>query len=183
VRTARNPGGAVAEESASPAVEPPTERSPAPARVRLSKELLAGLILVAIAAFALFASRDLELGTLRAVGPGALPRALALLVLAGGVGFTIAALIRGGESLGRWPLRGAIFITLALVAFALTIRTVGLSVAGPAVVMVSGAASSETRPLELLVFALVLTAACIGLFRFALGLPIPVLVIPGLVTI
>jgi hypothetical protein len=29
----------------------------------------------------------------------------------------------------------------------------------------------------------VLTAACVGLFRFALGLPIPVLVIPGLVTI
>jgi putative tricarboxylic transport membrane protein len=99
------------------------------------------------------------------------------------VSFTVAALIRGGEPLGRWPLRGGIFITLALVAFALTIRTVGLSVAGPAVVLVSGAASSETRPVELLIFAAILTAACIGLFRFALGLPIPVLIIPGLVTI
>jgi putative tricarboxylic transport membrane protein len=151
--------------------------------VRISKELLAGLTLVAIAVFALLASRDLEAGTLRSVGPGALPRALAIMVLVGGVGFTVAALIRGGEPLGRWPLRGGIFITLALVAFALTIRTVGLSVAGPAVVLVSGAASSETRPVELVIFALVLTAACIGLFRFALGLPIPVLIIPGLVTI
>jgi putative tricarboxylic transport membrane protein len=136
-----------------------------------------------VAALALFASRDLEVGTLRSVGPGALPRALALLILAAGAGFTVVALIRGGEPLGRWPLRGAVFITLALVAFALTIRSLGLAVAGPAIVIVSGAATSETRPVELVVFALVLTAACIGLFRFALGLPLPVLVIPGLVTI
>jgi putative tricarboxylic transport membrane protein len=173
----------VAHESASPAVAPPSDPTPAPAPVRFSKELLAGLTLVLIAAVALLAGRDLETGTLRSVGPGALPRALALMVLAGGIGFTAAALIRGGEPLGRWPLRGAAFITLALVAFALTIRTLGLAVAGPAIVLVSGAATSETRPLELLVFALVLTAVCIGLFRFALGLPLPVLVIPGLVTI
>jgi putative tricarboxylic transport membrane protein len=173
----------VAEETASPVVTPPAAPAPAPARVRLSKDLLAGLTLVAVALFALFAGRDLEMGTLRAVGPGALPRGLALIVLAGGLGFTVAALIRGGEPLGRWPLRGAIFITLALVAFAVTIRSVGLAVAGPAVVLVSGAATPETRPMELTIFALVLTAACIGLFRFALGLPIPVLTIPGLVTI
>ncbi len=173
----------MADPSASPAVSPPSEPGPAPGRVRFSKDLLAGLTLVLIAALALFAGRDLDPGTLRAVGPGALPRALALMVLAGGVGFTALALIRGGEPLGRWPLRGAAFVSQALVAFALTIRTLGLAVAGPAIVLVSGAATSETRPLELLVFALVLTAVCIGLFRFALGLPLPVLVIPGVVTI
>jgi putative tricarboxylic transport membrane protein len=168
---------------AAPAVTPPGAPAPARRPVRFSKELLAGVTLVAIAAIALYAGRDLEAGTLRAVGPGALPRALAVLVLAGGLGFSAAALVRGGEPLGRWPLRGAAFVTLALVAFALTIRTLGLAVAGPAIVLVSGAATSETRPLELLVFALVLTALCIGLFRFALGLPLPVLIIPGLVTI
>lgn len=168
-------------DTASPAVRPPS--APEPARVRLSKDLLAGLTLVVVAAIALYASSDLDAGTLRAVGPGALPRALGVLVLLGGAGFTVAALIRGGEPLGRWPLRGALFITLALVTFALTIRTLGLAVAGPAIVLVSGAATSETRPLELVIFAAVLTAACIGLFRFALGLPLPVLIIPGVVTI
>ena len=47
----------------------------------------------------------------------------------------------------------------------------------------SGAASPETRPVELVVFAVVMTAFCIGLFRYALGLPIPVLILPGVVTI
>jgi putative tricarboxylic transport membrane protein len=167
----------VAEESAPPAV--PSK----PARVRLSKELLAGLTLVGVAAVAIWASAPLPVGTLRAVGPGALPRGLAILVLAGGLVFVVVALARGGEPLGRWPLRGAVFIALALVAFALTIRSVGLAVAGPAVMLVSGAASAETRPVELVIFAVVLTAACIGLFRFALGLPIPVLIVPGVVTI
>jgi len=159
---------------------PPAPSSP-PARVRISKNLLAGAILVAVAAVALWASADLPVGRLRAVGSGALPRAVALLVLAGGAVLTIAALVRGGEPLGRWPLRGTFFVSLAILAFALTIRSVGLALAGPVVVIVSGAASPETRPVELVVFALVMTAFCIGLFKFALGLPIPVLIIPGVV--
>lgn len=152
-------------------------------RVKLSKDLLAGLTLVFLGLFATWASADLELGRLRAVGPGALPRSLSLLVLALGVVFVVAALVRGGEPLGRWPLRGPVFVTLALVVFALTIRSVGLVLAGPAVVIVSGAASAETRPVELVVFAIVMTVACVALFRFALGLPIPVLIVPGLVVI
>jgi putative tricarboxylic transport membrane protein len=174
----------VAEESAPPAVTaPPPAPAPAPRRTWLTKDLLAGTVLVVIAASALFASAGLPSGTLRSVGPGALPRGLAIIVLLAGLAFVAAALARGGEPVGRWPLRGAVFIVLSLVAFALTIRSVGLAVAGPAIVIVSGAASSDTRPVELLVFALVLTAACIGLFRFALQLPIPVLHVPGLVTI
>jgi hypothetical protein len=48
---------------------------------------------------------------------------------------------------------------------------------------VSGFASPESRPRELVVFALAMTALCVGLFRYALSLPIPVLVLPGIVTL
>ena len=106
-----------------------------------------------------------------------------MLVLLAGIVFTVAAFVRRGEALSRWPLRGAVFITLGILAFALTIRSIGLVVAGPVVVLVSGAASAETRPRELVVFAVVMTVACVALFRYALGLPIPVLIIPGVVTI
>jgi putative tricarboxylic transport membrane protein len=151
--------------------------------VRVSKDLLAGVSLVALALLALWAGAELEMGTRRAVGPGALPRAVALLILGGGVVMTVAALVKRGESLGRWPLRGPVFVSLAIAAFALTIRSLGLAIAGPVVVLVSGAASPETRPMELVILAVVMTAFCIGLFRYALGLPIPVLVIPGVVYI
>jgi hypothetical protein len=162
---------------------PPSPTAPTSARVLVSKDLLAGLSLVALALLALWAGADLEMGSRRAVGPGALPRAVALLILGGGVVMSVAALVKRGEPLGRWPLRGPLFVSLAIAAFALTIRSLGLAVAGPVVVLVSGAASPETRPMELVVLAVVMTAFCIGLFRYALGLPIPVLVIPGVLYI
>jgi putative tricarboxylic transport membrane protein len=99
------------------------------------------------------------------------------------VGLVAAALLRPGPPLGRWPLRGPVFVSLAIVAFAITIRTAGLAVAGPLVVVVSGAASPESRPRELVLFAVLITAFCVGLFRYVLGLAIPVLVIPGVVTL
>jgi putative tricarboxylic transport membrane protein len=162
-----------------PTPTPPSERAPA----RVSKNLLAGVSLAALGGFSLWAGADLDTGSLRSMGPAALPRAVSLLILAGGLAMSVAALVKKGEPLGRWPLRGPLFVSLAIAAFALTIRSVGLAVAGPVVVLVSGAASEETRPLELVIFAIVMTAFCIGLFKFALGLPIPVLVIPDVIYI
>jgi putative tricarboxylic transport membrane protein len=148
--------------------------------VRSPRDFVAGASLLALAAFALWASAPLDPGTLRAVGPGLLPRAVAVGVGAAGLVVVALSLWKDGEGLGRWPLRGPLFVFLALVGFAVTIRTVGLAIAGPVVVIVSGAASAESRPRELLVFGLVMTAFCIGLFKYALGLPIPVLLLPGI---
>jgi putative tricarboxylic transport membrane protein len=159
----------------------PTARSRA--TIRSPSDLLAGASLVAVAAFSLWAGRGLDSGTLRMMGPGMVPRAVAVAV--GGVGLLLVlmSLLKDGPSLGRWPLRGPIVITLSVVAFALTIRTVGLAVAGPLVVIVGGAASPESRPRELVIFGLVMTALCIGLFRYLLSLPIPVLILPGVITL
>lgn len=152
-------------------------------RIRSTSDLLAGGCLLALSSFALWSSRHLDAGTLRAMGPGMVPRAVAAAVGIAGLLLVASSFVRAGPGIGRWPLRGPIVITLAIVAFALTIRTVGLAVAGPLVMIVGGAASPESRPRELVIYALVMTALCIGLFRFLLSLPIPVLIVPGVVTI
>jgi putative tricarboxylic transport membrane protein len=149
--------------------------------VRSPRDLLAGASLAALALFALWAGAPLDSGTRRAMGPGMLPRVVALAVLAAGVLLCVLSFLKRGEGLGRWPLRGPLFVSLAILGFSLTIRGVGLAVAGPVVVIVSGAASAETRPRELVIFAVVITLFCIGLFKYALGLPIPVLDIPDVV--
>ncbi len=151
--------------------------------VRAPQDLLGGSSLVALALFALWASKDLGVGRLRAVGPGMLPRVIAMLVGLAGVALVAASLVKEGDPLGRWSVRAPLFVCLGAVGFALTIRSPGLVVAGPLVALVSGAASRETRFKELVVFAIAITAFCIALFRYALHLPIPILVIPGLVTI
>jgi putative tricarboxylic transport membrane protein len=169
----------------APATPPAPAPSPAPrqaaarGRVRSPRDLVAGASLVALAILALLGSARLEGGTLRAMGPGMLPRAMAAAIGVGGLLLVLLSLLRRGPPLGRWPIRGPILITLSVVAFALTIRTVGLALAGPLVVLVSGAAAQDVRPRELVVFAVVMTALCVGLFRYVLGLPIPILSIFG----
>ncbi|HZJ53311.1 MAG TPA: tripartite tricarboxylate transporter TctB family protein [Myxococcaceae bacterium] len=152
-------------------------------RVQAPQDLVAGASLLAVAAFALWASADVPVGHLRSLGPGMLPRVLNTLIALGGAILVVVSFLRPGESLGRWPWRGPTFIVLATVTFALTIRSVGLAVAGPLVVLISGAASPETRWRELVVFAAAITLFCVGLFRLLLHLPIPILKIPGVLTV
>ena len=58
-------------------------------------------------------------------------------------------------------------------AFGLTVRPLGLVVAGPLAIVIGAFASNEVRWERTLVFGALMTAFCIGLFKFALGLPIP----------
>jgi hypothetical protein len=163
-----------------PVPEGPAERRRV---IRAPQNLVAGLALLAIALIAFVGAGELGSGRFYAVGPALLPRAVATLIAILGVGLLVGSLLKDGEPLGRWPLRGPLFIFLAVAAFALTIRTVGLAVAGPLVAMISGAASPETRPRELILFALLVTALSIGLFRYVLNLPIPILIIPGILVL
>jgi hypothetical protein len=152
-------------------------------RVRNPQDLLAGLVLVAVALFALWASGNLSQGRLGALGPGMMPRATAVLVGVVGVLVALTALVTPGPRLSRWSLRGPFFVCLALVAFAVTIRWMGLLAAGPLVAVISSAASPETRIKEILIFGVAVTIFSIALFKYVLNLPIPVLVIPGVIVL
>lgn len=152
-------------------------------RIRAPQDFLAGVSLLALSASALFATRALSMGRLGSVGPGMLPRALAVLLGLAGAVLVASSFVRKGEAHVRWSVRAPFFICLGVIGFALTIRMPGLAVAGPLVTIVGGAAMPETRVKELLVFAVAITAFCIVLFRFILHLPIPVLRIPGVVVI
>jgi putative tricarboxylic transport membrane protein len=107
------------------------------------------------------------------MGPGTLPKGLAVLLGALGALLVANSIFEKGTSLDRWSIRGPLFILGALVVFGLTVRPLGLIVAGPLAIMVSALASDEMRWKETILFGVLMTAFCIGLFKFALGLPIP----------
>jgi hypothetical protein len=138
------------------------------------QDAAAGLFLVALAALGFWLTWKLPGGTLRAIGPGMLPRALCASIGVAGAALVAGALFVPGSRLERWSLRGPVFVLGAIVLFGLTIRSFGLAVAGPLAVFVGSFASPEARVREALVFAVILTAICIGLFRYVLRLPIPV---------
>ena len=56
-----------------------------PGLIKSTQELGAGLFLIAVAAFAYWQGLDLPRGSLRAMGPGMLPMALAFMVATGGL--------------------------------------------------------------------------------------------------
>ena len=147
--------------------------------IRAPQNFVAGLALIAIALFAIWAVGDLSQGTLRIMGPAMMPRWVAIIIGSGGAILSLSALFVDGQPLERWHLRGPVFITIGLVLFALTIRDFGLAVAAPLAMLFGGFGTREVRWFELIVFAAAMTAFCVGLFVYILDQPIPVLVIPG----
>ena len=67
--------------------------------IRAPQNFFAGLALMALAAFALWATSDLSQGTLRAMGPAMLPRWLAIGVGVCGLGLAVLAVVSDGDPL------------------------------------------------------------------------------------
>jgi putative tricarboxylic transport membrane protein len=107
------------------------------------------------------------------MGPETLPKGLAVLFGLLGLLLALSSLFEDGLPLERWSIRAPLLILGALVVFGLAVRPLGLVVAGPLAIAVSAFASDEVRWKETIVFGVLMTAFCIGLFKFALGLPIP----------
>jgi hypothetical protein len=149
--------------------------------IRAPQSFVGGLCLLALAALALFLTKDLAQGSLRVMGPAMLPRWLAAGVGLCGLALVSIGFLADGEPLERWSLRGPFFVAAAILAFALSIRTVGLALAGPLTILISGMASKETRWRETFIFSIIMTLFCIGLFRYALNQPMPILIIPGII--
>ncbi|MXQ14423.1 tripartite tricarboxylate transporter TctB family protein [Microvirga makkahensis] len=152
--------------------------------VRSPQGVAGGILLLALAALALWLTRDLDQGTLNAMGPAMLPRWLAIGVGLSGLALIAFAFIREGEPLERWSVRGPFFVIAGILAFAVTIRDfsfgplalpgLGLVAAGPLAILIGGYATPEARLRDLVVLSLSLTPFCMVLFGDLLNLPIPI---------
>lgn len=137
-------------------------------------DLAFGAFLVAVAAGTLFATRGLAGGTAADMGPGYMPRALALILLAFGLFFAGRGVVRGPVGIDPVQLRPILGVGTAVGVFALLIESAGLALASFAAVLVAAGASRESRFFEVILFGLAITAAAVMLFIKALALPVSV---------
>src|SRR5262245_61372338 len=107
------------------------------------------------------------------MGPGMLPKSLAVLFGLLGALLVVDSFLETSLPLEAWSIRGPVLVAVAIVAFGLTVRPLGLVVAGPVAIVIAGFARNEVRWVETMTLGVVMTAICIGLFKFALGLPVP----------
>jgi hypothetical protein len=142
--------------------------------VRGLKDLLAGLLYIAIGGAALFFARSYSFGSTFRMGPGYYPVVCGgLLVLLGTI-LVLRSFIVGDTPPDRIRFGPLLLVLGATALFALCIERFGLAVSTGLVVIVSYLANERPRVVEALLLALVLVAVAVGVFAYGLQLPFKV---------
>ena len=144
-----------------------------PKWIRGPQDFVGGVVLMALAVFALWASSDLQGMHGFSFGAGTVPRMFAVLLLLLGGAIVLTGILTDGPHVATYAWRGPLFVSLAIVSFAVTIRPLGLVVSAFASFMISALGTHETRWTEAVIVGICLTVGCALLFPYVLGLPMP----------
>ena len=143
-----------------------------------SKDFWAGLMLIALGGTTVLVARAYPMGTVLRMGAGYFPTVLGGILVV----FGLILLIRGVRSTDRiepnWSPRALFVIPVTLILFALLVERIGFVPSLLLLIVGSAAASSEFRPIEAVSVGAVLTALCVAVFLWGIGLPYPLLVLP-----
>ena len=158
----------------SPNTTPPHH----PLHILARKNVLAGLMFIAVAALGLWLSRNYPVGTALRMSTGYVPRllcwvliGLGTIILIQGVMETSAEAPDDRGALRRlWPV---LVVTASLVAFGLTLERLGLVLAIVLLVAIASLGARGLKLWEALAAALGLVAIAWTIFILGLGLPIP----------
>jgi putative tricarboxylic transport membrane protein len=169
----------------SEGVSPPGKRSGFTFAIRNPRDFWGGLVLIALAIIAIWASRDLPGQRGFAFGPGTAPRLFAGLLAALGAVIALVGLVTDGPPIEKYKVRGPSFVIISILAFAAMVRGVSVTLFGvhlsfpqlgllPSTFfafMISILGSTEMRWVESLIAAVAMTAFCWLLFVVLLKLP------------
>jgi hypothetical protein len=137
-------------------------------------DLAFAVFLVALGALAFVLAGELSVGTTASMGPGYVPRALAIIIMLYGAVLGVRAALRGRAAFPPIERRPFLFISAAVALFALLLPFAGLALTSFVVVVCAGFAAYDVRLRENAVLGVALAAFAVVLFVSVLGLPIPV---------
>ena len=143
-----------------------------------SKDFWAGLMLIALGGMTVLIARAYPMGTVLRMGAGFFPTVLGCILVVFGAILVIKGLRSTDRIERNWSPRALFVIPVTLVLFGLLIERIGFVPSLFMLIVGSAAASSEFRLLEAVSVGAVLTALCVAVFIWGLGLPYPLLVLP-----
>jgi hypothetical protein len=136
-------------------------------------ELAAGAIFVALGlAFGAESILSLPIGSALRMGPGYFPLVLSGLLVVAGAAIAFRSIGQAPSTERPFPWRGLAVLLPAPVVFGVTIRGLGLVGATALVGLISAFASRRVSPRLAILLAIGLTAFCVAIFHYGLGLPI-----------
>ena len=137
------------------------------------RDLAFGALMMALALFALWESRNYDMGTADQMSTGYMPWLISVSLLSVGTIIAIRAFWSGvviDPEPHAW-LRPLVSIAAALLVFMVSLDRLGLVISSIVLVLISGFASRETRPVGLAVWAVVLALGSAVVFVTIIGLP------------
>ena len=143
-------------------------------KIRAEKDFWSGVMFLGFALVAIVAARGYSMGSGGKMGPGYFPMLLGSALAGLGALLIGRSLVLEGTRVTRLQARPILMIVLGVILFGLMIPYLGLVVALAAVTAVSAFASRESQPLEVAALAAVLAAFSVGIFVYALRLPLTV---------
>jgi uncharacterized membrane protein len=136
-------------------------------------DLAAGAIFTALGlAFGAEAILSLPIGSALRMGPGYFPLVLSGLLVVAGAAIALRSIGQAPPAERPFPWRGLAVLLPAPIVFGATIRGLGLIGATALVVVISAFASRRVSPMLAVLLAVCLTAFCVAIFHYGLGLPI-----------
>jgi hypothetical protein len=141
--------------------------------IRSAQDYIGGIVLMALALFALWASSDLQGMRGFSFGAGTAPRMFGGLLLVLAAAIALTGLLTEGPGLSHYSWRGPLFVMASIVFFALAIRPLGLVVSAFSSFLIAALGTHETRWTEAVIVGACLTLGCALLFPYVLGLPMP----------
>jgi hypothetical protein len=161
-----------------PQVRPNIRRSDTNAMqlaIRDNRDFWAGAMLIATGVVAMVMARDYPFGTATRMGPGYFPVVLGALLTLFGLYHVILGLRSKEKIGGNWSIRALIVLPMSLVLFGILMEYAGFVPALVTLVFGSSAAGQEFKLGEVLLLSIGITAFCVVLFIWGLGLPYPLL--------
>jgi len=144
-----------------------------------NKDLLAGLMFIAVGLVFLVGAYNYNMGTAARMGPGYFPRILGgLLVFMGllvaGVGLKNQARFAQSQGIG-WTWTPVLLVTLAVVLFGFALPRLGLIASILILIALSGYAAHDRNYGELALIAIVMCVFCAAVFVWGLSLQMKLL--------
>lgn len=139
--------------------------------VKNQQDFFGGMALIFLALVAFVASNDLPGMRGFAFGPGTAPRLFAFTLGILSLAVVVTGLITPGPYVTPYKIRGVFFILGSILAFAATIRSLGLVIASFSTIVICAAAADDVQWKQTLIWAVILTIFCSFLFPYGLNLP------------
>lgn len=138
----------------------------------LSKDFLSGLMFIGFGLIALYFGQKLALGTPVRMGPGWVPRMLALVMMGLGGLICVVALVAGSDPVEKPKWKPITLVTIGIVCFALLFERAGLLPALVVLILIASLGGEEFKLTEVIGNMVVLAILCTLVFKVGLGMNI-----------